>query len=313
LRITSPQGRGYVVETPHGEIKDLGTEFGIDASHESCNGVVVFEGAVDLSFPKALGQKGALQIERLVQGEGLTFTRRGRLSRIMSIITGDNATFEQGGDMRLQRLDPIIANVTDNIQESDVRKFYEIVPCGLREDALTYVDRPNHEWNGIDKHGMPKYLIGADYVKTFNNDKMREDVEIQVTLCRPARLFVILDQRVAPPQWLVEGFRQTGDQLGLDIGPYLDPTSSRLVNCLRGAGCGNSIDERFAVWERVVNVPGVVKLGPNAGGTWACGMYAIAAVGLAEEAPPASRTSTAPLSTRGSRSSRRAAAADPAR
>ena len=42
------KSRGFVVETPNGEVTDLGTEFGLDASSGKETGVVVFEGAVDL-------------------------------------------------------------------------------------------------------------------------------------------------------------------------------------------------------------------------------------------------------------------------
>jgi hypothetical protein len=283
LRITSEKGRGFVVETPHGEIKDLGTEFGIDASQEADNGVVVFEGAVDLSIPTAKDASGAGQTEHLVQGEGLTFNRRGRLSRIMSIVTGETATFEHGGDLRLQRWDPIIGNVTDNIVEPNVRKFYEIVPGEMREDALSYADRPAHEWNGVDESGMPSYLIGADYVKTFNDDKIRPDVEISVTLCRPATLYVFLDVRVPPPGWLVGDFHDTGDKVGLDNGPFYAHRYKKFANYVRGDGPGKSIDEVFSVWKRIVPKPGIVKLGPNASETWESGMYAFAAVPLAEE------------------------------
>jgi hypothetical protein len=280
LRITSEKGRGFVVETPHGEVKDLGTEFGIDASQEAENVVVVFEGAVDLSIPAAKDASVAAHTERLLQGEGLTFNRRGRLSRIMSIFTGETATFEHGGDMRLQRWNPVIGNVTDNIIESNVRKFYEIVPGGMREDALTYVDRPAHEWNGIDERGMPSYLIDADYAKTFNDDKIRRDVEISVTLCRPATLYVFLDVRVPPPAWLVSDFHDTGDKVGLDNGPFYAHRYKKFANYARGVGPGQSIDEVFSVWKRIVPKPGIVKLGSNSGETWESGMYAFAAASL---------------------------------
>ena len=290
LRITSKKGRGFVVETPHGEIKDLGTEFGIDASQEANNGVVVFVGAVDLSIPTAKDASGAAPTERLVQGEGLTFNRRGRLSRIMSIVTGESATFEHGGDMRLQRWNPIIGNVADNIVESNVRKFYEIVSGGMHEDALAYVDRPAHEWNGLDEHGMPNYLIGADYVMTFNDDKIQQNVEISVTLCRPATLYVFLDVRVPPPDWLIRDFRDTGDKIGQDIGPFYAQRYKKFANYERAVGPGKSIDEVFSIWKRVVPKPGIVKLGPNAGVTWESGMYGIAAVALPPASMPANKT-----------------------
>jgi hypothetical protein len=201
----------------------------------------------------------------------------------MSIVTGETATFEHGGDMRLQRWNPIIGNVADNIIESNVRKFYEIVPGGMHEDALAYVDRPAHEWNGLDEHGMPSYLIGADYVKTFNDDKLQQNVEIFVALCRPAVLYVFLDVRVPPPDWLIRDFHDTGDEIGQDNGPFYAHRYKKFANYDRGVGPGKSIDEVFSVWKRIIPKPGIVKLGPNAGETWESGMYAFAAAPLAEQ------------------------------
>jgi hypothetical protein len=48
----------------------------------------------------------------------------------------------------------------------------------------------------------------------------------------------------------------------------------------RGVGAGQSIDGQFWVWERVVEEPGVVELGPNLGGPTGTAMYGIAAVVL---------------------------------
>ncbi|MCC7083962.1 MAG: FecR domain-containing protein [Pirellulales bacterium] len=280
VRITAEKGHGFVVETPHGEVTDLGTEFGVDASSRSHSGIVVFEGAVDLSIPQANGARGAARIERLVQGEGLTFNRRGRLSRIMSIVTGGVATFEQGGDMRVQRISPVIVDVADNIAEPSLRMFYEIVPGGLNEDVLAYVDRSGHEWNGVDERGMPSYLRGADYVKPFNGDKMRPDMEISVTLGRPAYLFILLDHRVSPPDWLRKEFRDTGDEFGLDTAECLIGGKLCCTGHPRGVGPGQSVEERFSIWTREVRMPGVVKLGPNSAATYDAGMYGIAATAM---------------------------------
>ena len=46
-------GKGFVVETPYGEITDQGTEFGIDLTEKGQAGLVVFEGAVDLRVAEA--------------------------------------------------------------------------------------------------------------------------------------------------------------------------------------------------------------------------------------------------------------------
>ena len=70
------------------------------------------------------------------------------------------------------------------------------------------------------KPECPRYLLGADYVKTFNDDKLNRKVEIRVTLDRPAILYVLHDKRSPPPDWLREKFFNTGDEIGLDGGGY---------------------------------------------------------------------------------------------
>lgn len=277
VRITDPRGHGFVVETPQGNVTDLGTEFGVDVAKGENTGVVVFEGSVDLAVPGE-GDKG-VQVQRLVQGEGLNASG-GHTDRIMAIVTGKVSTFSQPGGSRPQgSQQSIIVDVFDNIRSPELRKFYEIVPGGLKEDALAYVDRPEHDWSGVDTSGMPPYLLGADYVKPFNSDKMRSDVKISVTLACPARLFIFADDRVTPPQWLRDGFRDTGDDIGHDVGNYvLDGEEFFRLN--RGKGPGKSIDSRCSIWEQIVRQPSTIELGPNSGSSDLTAMYGIAAVRL---------------------------------
>jgi len=134
---------------------------------------------------------------------------------------------------------------------------------------------------------MPSYLSGADYVRTFNDDKMRNDVEIEVLLGRPARLFVFYDRRLKVPDWLAKDFQDTGQEIGQDLGRISHPGSRQgnRLNWKAEEGPGRSIDLRFSIWERRVNEPGIIHLG--ASGNFkrrsAAGMYGIAAVALEPE------------------------------
>jgi hypothetical protein len=230
---------------------------------------------VDLAVPTVGANR--VQVERLVQGEGLNVSEAGGMKRIMTVVTGKVPTFQRRGEARLNGVAPVIVDVFDNIRSPELRKFYEIVPGGLREDALAYVDRPAHDWTAIDARGLPEYLIGADYIKPFNSDKMRSDVEISVTLACPARLFVFADDRVAPPHWLRTNFRDTGDDIGHDCGPYV-LNGVEFFKLQRGSGPGLSIDSKCSIWERTVDQPGTVVLGPNSGTSIMTTMYGIAAI-----------------------------------
>src|SRR5690606_35391331 len=48
IRVTDKRGRGFAVVTPHGEIVDLGTEFGVEVSDSKSSELLVFDGEVDL-------------------------------------------------------------------------------------------------------------------------------------------------------------------------------------------------------------------------------------------------------------------------
>lgn len=277
MRVTQQSGRGFVVETPYGDVTDLGTEFGLNVSDKGLADLVVFEGQVDLRpMPPQDAPRGFSRIERLVGGEAVQFGNRGQLDRIMSIVTGSAATFDEGRSMPGDDSLPIILQVSDNLPASQTKNYYEIVRTGLQEDARAFVDRPTCEWNGVTDSGMPAYLIGADYVKTFCNYKRRDDLEITVRLGRPAKLYVFFDRRLPVPDWLEENFQSTGDLIGLD---HSRGSRKGKRNTL-AQGAGMSIDNTFLVWERFVTEPGIITLGPNSDNVAASSMYGIAAIPL---------------------------------
>jgi hypothetical protein len=283
VRVTEASGRGFVVETPDGNVTDLSTEFGLEVVEGKKTGVVVFDGEVDLQVKQG-ETAGAAKAQRLVEGEAVAFNKQGELDRISSITTGRVATFE-ADDTATDAASAIITKVSDNLRTSDTKKFYEIVPGGLNEDMRSYVDRPLHEWNGVTSSGMPKYLIGADYVKTFNEDKTRGNMKIDVSVSQPANLYVIFDERLPVPDWLKKGFKKTGDRLALDLGPFKNNNNYLVADgAIIGVGPGNDLDHFFTIWKRTVKQPGVVKLGPNLlsrrGLETGAAMYGIAAVAI---------------------------------
>lgn len=278
FRVTDVGGRGFVVETPDGEITDLGTEFGVDVGSRDGTGLVVFEGEVDLRVPTQTRTASPVagHQRRLVGGEGVFFTRGGRVDRIMSIFTKDDVTFSCRYEPSKGN-SPVIIDARDNLRTSDTLQFYEIVPDGMREDARAYVDRPAHQWNGVGKGGMPSYLTGADYVKPFNNDKLRTNFQLQITLSVPSQVYVFFDDRLNPPEWLMADFEDTGDDIGIDMGPWR--SGGRLYNAESGRGPGKSIDSALSIWRRREVVEGTVVFGPNQGKPHST-MYGICAVAV---------------------------------
>jgi hypothetical protein len=283
VRVTESTGRGFVVKTPDGDVIDLSTEFGLEVAEGKKTGVVVFDGKVDLC-PGHSNEAAALQTQRLVGGEGVLFDQSGELDRIFSIVTGQTATFLADFDGMAKDNSAVITKVSDNLPSSATKKFYEIVPGGLRDDTLAYGDRPEHQWNGMTRKGLPEFLIGADYVKTFSDDKQSE-IEIELQISRPARLFIFFDDKWKSPPWLKEQFQKTKFKIGMDLGPW--PTIGRTVSTAQGPGI--SIDHSFDIWECIISAPGKIKLGSNGDqytgserkGAKMPYMYGIAAVPLA--------------------------------
>ncbi len=183
----SDGSQGFTIETPQATVVDLGTVFGIEVGDEGATDVFVFKGAVDLHFDTQ--SRGVLPSapQRLTSGEAMRIDKVGTPSRIVSISSDRFSSHPDSNDAEVSR-PVLISAVTDNINRDEVNwNYYEIVHGGMREDAKAFVDRVAHEWNGLDKEGMPSFLLGGDYVKTFNNDKYSRDLELFVTVDRPCR------------------------------------------------------------------------------------------------------------------------------
>jgi hypothetical protein len=151
-------------------------------------------------------------------------------------------------------------------------------PGGLQEGSHAFMDRPlnpddtrNYHWEGI-----PAELVGADYVKTYNEDKQGsypnpELVSYSVTLGSAARLYIFIDHRYVEEQgdppftWLTDGssgavFVDTG----LDI-------------MLNEVG-GREVLQPFDVYAAEVPA-GTYTLGSTYRGNPSRNFYSIAAVG----------------------------------
>jgi hypothetical protein len=196
---------------------------------------------------------------RLTAGEALKVARNGEIGRITAVQT---PLFLPPPDL-LARGDGssnLISSVSDSLRSEETSKYYRVIGKGFAEDCRAYVDRL-HEWNGLDSQGIPRFLRGGDYVMTFNDDKLR-NVQIALELLRPARVYVLMDDRVPPPKWLTTKFEDTGWDLGLDANIVSDETSRFAASQLIAeVGPGRSIDNTFSVWQQEVLTPKVVELG----------------------------------------------------
>lgn len=252
------EGIGFEIETPHAHVVDQGTAFSISVSPDKQTDVVVYEGMVDLAARD--NSKAELEerptYRRLQSGEGLRVDSQGGLNRITSVGARDFLPPLRLGREAV-RPSRLIASVTDNVSSMDTSKYYRVMGKGFAEDCLSYVDRL-HQWNGIDHRGIPAFLRGADYVMTFNDDKVLGDLQIAIEVTQPVSMYVLWDDRIESPEWLTKDFSDTGWDIGLDEG-YNDrvPDKSRKT----AIGSGKSVDFVFSIWKQDVMQASTVLLG----------------------------------------------------
>jgi hypothetical protein len=256
VTVNVPKGaEGFTVETPSAEVIDLGTNFSVDVDGSETD-VVVFQGEVDLIVSAEKpgdASPTARTPKRLRMGEALRVSEDGTFSRIVNVMQTDFT------HRRVEA--PLISAVRDNVERPETWDFYQVVPQGMGEDARAYVDR-RHEWNGWAGRPMPAYLVGADYVRTFNNDKIADNLVIEVTVEHPATIYLLMDNRAPAPEWLMRDFEDTGEDLGMDEA-WHDPLNFvEGQDDFPGVGSGQSVDRRISIWKRQVSA-GVVTLGPN--------------------------------------------------
>jgi hypothetical protein len=265
---------GFTVETPSASVVDWGTKFGVGVDGEETD-VIVFDGAVDLhARPDRRG--AAVLPTRLSQGEALRVSGSGELHRIVSIRDSEFPV-PYGGNIDSSSA-PIISSVTDSIRDGDTNKYYRIVHGGLADDAPAYVDRA-HQWNGLTAEGLPGFLVGADYVMPFNDDKRARGLRVAVTFARDASVYLFYVEGNPTPEWLSSRFKDTGVVIGLDEG-----ASALKADWTTDVGGGESIDTHFRVWRCVVSAGERLVLGPRGPNsqtqTVPVAMYAVAATPL---------------------------------
>lgn len=269
--LVDERGRGFTIVTPRGTVEDLGTQFGIDISDSGETKVVVFQGSVDVTYQSTANSPERESSRRLEQGDALVIKNLGEPERLVSVLRDQYLDFTGS----LSHRAPVIADVRDNIRNDHSVKSYQIVHGGLKDDVPCFVDR-DHEWNGIDKAGLPKFLMGADYVMPFNDDKFVESLELTIYIVRPATLYIFLDNNMEVPDWVRNNFKDTGVDIGLDGASTVWHKENQLAT-----GPGESVDFTFSIWQCSIKQPGAITLGgvkPPTNRSLGFNMYGIAAV-----------------------------------
>jgi hypothetical protein len=143
---------------------------------------------------------------------------------------------------------------------------YRVVPGGMRHGAEMFIDR-DYRWEQPKDGEFPAELIGADYVKTANDDKGDWTLEVTLELRGPATVYVLILDESDMPKWLTEKFVDTG----MDVLAHVDPNAK------------NARFRRCSVWKRETTdksiLLGAASRGPNRVNL----VYGVAAVLKTEE------------------------------
>ncbi len=277
--------KGFTIKTPVVDVIDQGTEFGVAIRENGFTDVVVFDGKVDLA-DHISNQSGPT---RLVQGQAARVDRQGMIQRIMQIGRNQEGSWWTADYPRSGV--NVIQEVRDNIPPSDGSEYfcYQITYHGLADDVFAYADHP-HQWNGLTAAGLPEFLHGANYVKTFNDYRYLNNFQMTVALSQPANLYIFFDDRVPPPTWLTDQFEDTGIDIGLDEGPWARRDKAYrpdLPEFENAVGGGRSIDNTLSVWHRRCLDATPIVLGIMGEEVQARSMYGIAAtpLGFGADAP----------------------------
>lgn len=234
-------GSGFTVVTPAGEVVDLGTRFSVNASADGEVRVAVFSGQVELRHKQA----GAVN---LVDGEAVRLTKSQAPRRLQSV----EIRSRNPGDRKAV----VITNVSDNVESPKHRRFYGLVPCGMRDGVQAFRDRREVTWKSEPGDVFPEDLVGADLVQTFQAERFRQDFELQFGISQPSRIYIFYDARYSPPDWLARDFVNTGRRI-LSTGW----SPARVTRGLQPDAWG-ALAIPHDVWCRDLVRPTAVTLGP---------------------------------------------------
>ncbi len=238
------RGRGFTVVTAAGEITDLGTRFGVSVSPEGQTDVAVFSGEVRI-------RERGMGVVTISEGEALRLHAGRQADRLITVpLKCEETTMNKAGRA------PAVASVTDNIEDSEFRRFYGVVAGGMGAGMLVYTDKPDVMWQPVEGEAFPPELLGADVVRTFHTDRHELDLRITLHVAQPSAVYVMHDARTPALDWLERGFEDTG--LRVRSGPWkLAPAVWELPANTRG-----EIYVLYTAWRVHVPAGGSVELGP---------------------------------------------------
>ena len=242
------QATGFIVDTTAARVVDVGTRFAVSVGETGETDVVVLEGEIEVREP--LGSIRTSAYENLMAGDALTVAAS-NISRRLTAVTMEPRVTRLGRTGQVG----IVTGVSDNVTDPNYRRYYGLVPGGMRNDALAYTTIGRARWRPLAGQEFPAELLGADTVRTFHDDRDRRDLEITLEVAQPCTVYVMIDARNPVADWLRQDYSDTG--LQVRTGPW------REVGIVEGMSphADGGLYVTYHVWKRDVQSAGVVNLG----------------------------------------------------
>ena len=213
------EAKGFVLDTASALLMDIGTRFGASVGNDGSTDVLVLDGEVEV-YRAGEPPTQKSRLASLYEGEAARMpNREAKILRLQAAALNGDRLAIRG----LNAPDSaVITGVTDNIKKANFYRCYTITPGGMGEGALASLAHRGHRklcWRALPDQVFPVELEGADVIGTFQRQVVHQPLpDINLELSHPCAVYVLFDSRATPPEWLRNGFRDTG--LRLRSGPW---------------------------------------------------------------------------------------------
>jgi hypothetical protein len=243
------KGKGFTVRTATSEVVDLGTRFGISAKTDGETDVVVFEGEVKVRRQNTRSKNEAWTTLR--SGEAVRVAKQKELQRLARVRLSKNRKLWSS---QTSNPSSLVVDVEDSATEPEFLHYLGVVPQGMGVDSQPFSDRPQAKWQAMPGESFPQELESADLIRTFLADRGDRELEIRIQVSRPCIMYVIMDDRRPPPQWLEKEFIKTTQSIR--VGPW--PANSMKELTADDAG---RVYVPCSIWKCHIDRAGVFVLG----------------------------------------------------
>lgn len=165
---------GFLVHTPDGRIKDLGTAFGVEVSGDYASRVSVFDGAVDVTSTSRSEQP-----LKVIAGEAVRMNPDGSLDKLDPVVS-----LKEVGDFSLKQPSHVVAASKDAFVRGGTieglgedRNYGDLKELHVKLDTAD-INYTRRAWLGFDLSDIPKdKIIGARLTLTVLPNRVAEIAE----------------------------------------------------------------------------------------------------------------------------------------